>query len=79
MLVKAGKTSQISTSSGYTSYNYGTSYENIGVGTTTSYKPKGTDSTSQISCVNCQAMCYVGETFCSACGKSVTDIEENYY
>lgn len=81
LVVKAGKTSQISTSStGTGSYSYGTGgYTNIGVGTSTSYKPKGVDGSTAIACINCSAECYLGETFCSKCGKSVTEIEENYY
>lgn len=85
LVVKAGKTSQISTTSGgyvggTSSYSYGTGgYTNMGVGTSTSYKPRGVDSSTVLSCVNCAAECYIGETFCGKCGKSVTDIEENYY
>ena len=91
VFVKPGNTTQISTSTGgYGSsgnYGNGSTYStNMGYGnvmttqtTTTSYTPKGVDSSdTTVTCVNCNDDCFYGETFCGKCGKSVTDIEETY-
>lgn len=51
----------------------------MGTSTSTSYKPIGVESgDSKIACVNCSEECFLGETFCGKCGKSVTELEGEY-
>ena len=87
--VKAGKTTQINSTGSYGYSTTGTTYSTQtgyysggytgGVGTSTSYKPIGADdSTTEIKCVNCDAMCYAGEDYCAKCGKSTTEYDTGY-
>lgn len=72
--------------------NYGTTgyyggntngYTQMGVGngtttsTSTSYKPIGYDANDNtLNCINCQHDCFVGEDYCSKCGKSPTELDD---